>query len=541
MKKGKKIASLLLAGALLGLSFTGCKANDGGGGDTTQSGDDTAPVKIRWFQDLRGVDADRDRVIQKIEEINNIEIEFVAAPGGTEEQDQKLNLMISTGEQLDLVTMTQGIGTLQLQWARDGAVLPFDDYVTAEKYPNLNSILNADLYKQYKIDGKSYFQPMPLEAGNRGYIIRKDWLDKLGLEIPTTLDEYYEVLKAFVTQDPDGNGKDDTYGFFVSEPYGSNSFGYIARSFVNCGCWGGDWVELPDGSITQFVASDYAKDTFKFIKKCYDEGLFNKSFVNEKDAEGKMEDLMVQGKLGISDVTNITSFTNRFADAGVDVELAYLPPLKTQDGEQGTLPHSGGSWAFHVLPKTCSNPEKVLEFLEWCHTEEGRELTMYGIEGTHFSNCEKTESGRVFDINQDEMSKDWNTADYGLSHPLSWGGFNYSGGYIPMKENNYDFDTAYPKQELWMTRHDSEQPFSNIKQLNAQYAKVFPLQGSIDETVIVDQTLIDIEIQGRTKAIVDPAENFDANWQAMLDNWMASGGKELIERGNAAWDKLKES
>ena len=92
-----------------------------------------------------------------------------------------------------------------------------------------------------------------------------------------------------------------------------------------------------------------------------------------------------------------------------------------------------------------------------------------------------------------------------------------------------------------MTRHDSEQPFSNIKQLNAQYAKVFPLQGSIDETVIVDQTLIDIEIQGRTKAIVDPAENFDANWQAMLDNWMASGGKELIERGNAAWDKLKES
>lgn len=66
MKKGKKIASLLLAGALLALSFTGCKANDGGGGDTTQSGDDTAPVKIRWFQDLRGVDADRDRVTRKL-------------------------------------------------------------------------------------------------------------------------------------------------------------------------------------------------------------------------------------------------------------------------------------------------------------------------------------------------------------------------------------------------------------------------------------------------------------------------------------------
>lgn len=69
--------------------------------------------------------------------------------------------------------------------------------------------------------------------------------------------------------------------------------------------------------------------------------------------------------------------------------------------------------------------------------------------------------------------------------------------------------------------------------------KPFPFQASIDPTVVVDQALIDIEIEGRTKAIVEPAEDFDANWDAMLEQWMAAGGKELIERGNEAWEKLK--
>ena len=537
MKTGKKRALCLLLAGALALSLSACSTTGGtaGDGDEAQS----APVKLRWFQELRGLDPERDRVMAKIEELNNVEFEFVAAPGGSDEQTQKLNLMISTGEQLDLVTMLRGVDTLAHQWVKDGAILAFDDYVDAEKHPSVKSILDAELYKYLKIDGKSYFKPLPLEGGNRGYVIRQDWLDNVGLDVPTNLDEYYEVIKAFATQDPDGNGQDDTYGFFVAEPYGANAFGFIARSFVNCGCWGGDWVELPDGSVTQFVASDYAKDTFRFIKKCYDEGLFNKSFVNEKDAEGKMEDLLVQGKVGMMDVTGVTGLIKRFEDAGLEPDLAYMPPLQTADGKQGTLPHSGGSWGFHIIPKTCTNPEKVLDFLEWSLTEEGREITAYGLEGIHFTGYTQSDDGRVFDVNPDEMNKDWSVADYGYGYPLSWGGPNYSGGYIPMKENGYDFDKAYPLQERWIIRQDEGKFLGDLKQRNAQYAKPFPFLSTIDESVHVDQKLVDIEIEGRTKAIVEPAEQFDSNWQAMLDEWMAAGGKELIERGNVAWDKLK--
>lgn len=528
------ILSAILAASAMAVLATGCGEN--GSNSRKTSGD--APVKIRWYQDLRGIDPETDRIIQKMEEINNVEFEFVASPGGSEEQEQKLMLMVSTGEKLDLVTMLNGIDSTKLQWVEDGVLLAYEDYLT-ENHPNLKAIVDADIYKYLKIDGKSYFKPLPLEAGNRGYVIKQDWLDKVGLDVPTNLDEYYEVIKAFTYDDPDGNGKDDTYGFFVSEPYGSNAFGYIARSFVNCGCWGGDWVELPDGTVTQFVASDYAREAFRFIKKCYDEGLFNKSFVNEKDAEGKMEDLMVQQKIGMMDVTGVSGLLRRFEDAGMEADLTYLPPLNHADGSQGTLPHSGGSWGYHIIPKTCSNPEKVLDFLEWSLTEEGRTITSYGIEGIHYTSVSEQDGIKVFEVNKEEMSKDWNTADYGYGYPLAWGGPNYSGGYIPMKENGYDFDVAYPKQELWSIPDNLGTPFDDLKVVNAQYAQVFPFQASIDQSITVDQKLIDIEIQGRTKAIVEPAADFDANWDAMLAEWMAAGGKELIERGNAAWEKLK--
>lgn len=252
------IFSCIMLASCVAVLTSSCGDEGGSGGTGGTGGGEEEPVTIRWFQDLRGIDPETDRVIAEIEKINNIKFDFVAAPGGSEEQDQKLNLMVSTGEQLDLVTMLSGIDTLRQQWVTDEVLLAFDDYI-GDDHPNLNTIINAEIYNYLKIDGKSYFQAMPLAAGNRGYIIKQDWLDAVGLEhsypISTNI---YEVIKAFTYNDPDGNGKDDTYGFFVAEPYGSNAFGYIARAFINCGCWGGDWVELSDGTVTQFVASDEA-------------------------------------------------------------------------------------------------------------------------------------------------------------------------------------------------------------------------------------------------------------------------------------------
>jgi ABC-type glycerol-3-phosphate transport system substrate-binding protein len=523
---------LLTAALVLAVVLTGCR---------NKSGEAEGHTTIRWYQDLRGdIQAGSDPILAKMEELNNIKFDFIDVPSGDEESNQKLALMLSSGEVIDLATSFRSIDNLTKQWVRDDVLYAFDDFFAEGKYPALEAVCNADIYKYLKINDKTYFKALPLGPGNRGYVINQDWLDAVGLGIPATLEEYYTMLKAFVQKDPNGNGKQDEYGFFVAEPIGANAFGYICRAFVNCGAWGGDWCELPDGTITPFVASNYAREAFRFINRCYNEGLFNKSFVNEKDAEGKMEDLMVSGQVAMMDVTGVTGLARRFEDAGVKANITYLPPLKTLDGKQGTFPHTGGSWGVHLIPKSAKNPEAAVAFLEWALSEEGRELTMYGIKGMHFNGFTYEGSVKVYDVIESTMGKYWNTTDYGYAYPISWGGPNYDGGYIPIKENGYSFDVAYPKQELWTTRGEFGGILTDLKIRNAQYAKTFPLQSTIEDSVLIPQELTDIEIEGRTKAIVGTQAEFDANWDAMLKTWYDAGGQAYIDAGNKEWKRLQQ-
>ena len=486
-------------------------------------------LTIRWYQESRDLPAGGDRVLQAIQDKFNVTFEFIEPPA--DGSSDRLNLMVSSGDPIDWI-LAFDVDLVAYQWAIDDFIYSYEELIgDSGEYPLIMKLLGGSVFENLKVNGKSYFKPQPLWPGNRGYVINKDWLDRLDLAIPTTIDEYYEVIKAFKERDPDGNGVDDTYGFYVAESWGSNSFGYISRGFVNCGAWGDDWVELPDGTITQFGVSDYGREAFRFITKCYDEELFNRSFVNELDAYGKVEDLFLQQKIGLTDLSQPITLINKMEEAGVNINMAYLPPL-TVNGEPGFLPHTGGYWSFHLIPRTSQDPYRVLDIMEWALTEEGRVMTMYGIEGIHWNGYEQKGRTRVFNVNREEMSADWNTSDYGYSYPLSWGGFNYcEAAYIPLSDFD-TFDEAYANMESWEDSDPSGTIYDGWRAENAKYAKKLPLQGVIDESVKLPQTLIDIQIAGRTKAIIGGLDNFDANWDEWVNTWMAEGGAELIERAN---------
>ena len=489
-------------------------------------------LDIRWYSESRDLDLENDRILNYIQDKFNITFEFIEPPA--DGSSDRLNLLTATGEPLDLVTAFD-IDAVAKQWAQDDFIYSYDELLEGkeELYPLLTKYVAAEVYSSLKVNGKSYFKPLALWPGNRGYVINKDWLDKLGLDIPTTLDEYYEVIRAFAQDDPDGNGKDDTYGFFVAEPYGSNSFGYICRAFVNCGGWGGDWCELEDGTISQFGVTEYAREAFRFITKCYDENLFNRGFVNEVDASGKVEDLLVQGRIGLTDASQPQTILNKMQEAGVSMNIVYLPPLVPEGKEQGYLPHSGGYWAFHIMPRTCQDTGRVLDLLEWALTEEGRVITDVGLEGVHGTSYTETETDRTWTLNYDEMTADWNTSDYGYNWPLSWGGLNYNcGSYIPLDEYE-TFDEAYAHTQSWGDSDPTGTLLEGWYTLNATYAKLMPLAGVVTDEFTVSQNLIDIEISGRTKAITGGLENFDANWDEWVALWYSQGGQELQDAANA--------
>lgn len=156
-------------------------------------------VNTRWMTENMGIDVKFDFIVTK-----------------AEDYDTKIRLLLSSGGKLPDVFSAPGDSLQNLIDA--GKVMPLDDAIEKYAHPEYKKLLEKFDYAlgEVKRDGKLYGLP-GFFMGDEGTVmwIRKDWLDKLGLQEPKTLDELTNVLKAFTEDDPDGDGKADTIGLAV--------------------------------------------------------------------------------------------------------------------------------------------------------------------------------------------------------------------------------------------------------------------------------------------------------------------------------------
>lgn len=145
-----------------------------------------------------------------------------------------------------------------------------------ESYGEENNPLNTVTF-----DGKIMAIPKTQLSDGQDFLwLRKDWLDKLGLEEPSTLEDMENIMKAFIEQDPDGDGQDDTIGMVVlSEVYGSypnNTFA-IDNVFTAFGAYPSVWIEK-DGKAVYGSVQEEMKEPLQLLNRWYTEGLIDKEF-----------------------------------------------------------------------------------------------------------------------------------------------------------------------------------------------------------------------------------------------------------------------
>jgi len=288
--------------------------------------DSDAPVPIRWARAGNEQDPKKDRILLELQKRLNIDLEIVSIPW--DQFPNKLNIMMASGEQLDMANCEHG-RTL-IEWARNGLILSYDEFLKDGKYPYVSSVVNSEMYKGLKVDGKAYYKPLGLCPQQWGYLIRQDWLDNLGLDIPTNIDEFYDVIRAFTYDDPDKNSKDDTYGLYVraggdADPTELQTFSYILRAYaVNAGA--GNWVELPDGTVTRYEASEAAKQGAKFIARAIKDGLINKDWLSLKrdSAQGPESDDFAAGKYGIAPTSIPDVFNQKLMSVNPNGKLRFF-------------------------------------------------------------------------------------------------------------------------------------------------------------------------------------------------------------------------
>ncbi|WJH32807.1 extracellular solute-binding protein [Paenibacillus sp. CC-CFT747] len=350
---------------------------------------------------------EENRWVKWIREQSGIQLKVVPVPRN--QAQDKLNVLIASNQAPDLIWEYDRnyIGNLVTQ----GVIQPIDEYI--DKYStSYKKYLqeNPELKPYITFDGKIYAVTTKRTistVANHGIWIRKDWLDKLGLKAPKTMEEFIAVAQAFKDRDPDGNGKADTVPII----------GYTTGD-VYAAMFGVDWVDwyLEDGKMKYGPTLDRYGDALAAEKTIYDLGLADKEYFTDKD-NSRAKQLWTTGKAGIClcQWGGTTTTMNRDLLANnPNAEPVPLEPVATKYGKYG-LYQETPAYIYVTFNKNMKNPKAAVQYLDWL-MDKGWFTLSNGNEGVHY----KLVNGIPQKTDADKFKKEVQYAnEYAVLRPMT--------------------------------------------------------------------------------------------------------------------------
>ena len=416
MKKNwTKVIGMLLVLTFIGVAFLGCGSSNNNTSSPTQpsSSDngstqpdnqkdeekdpyDDLPMTLSITMLDRGQVAaeegsyEDNRWTRWIDENSGVDVNWIPIPRA--QSTQKINALIATGEAPDIMWE---FGTEFMRNLKDQGVLqPIDEYV--DKYSTLYKVYleqNPELKPYITADELMYGATSKRgidTIGNHAMWIRKDWLDNLALEAPTTIDELIETARAFKTQDPDGNGENDTYGMTFNYNYS----GIIDAMFICSG------VYIVDGKIENSQLTDRYMDVMNFKKTLFQEGLIDQEYITDTNYQRERQ-IWVTGMAGIYIGSYAPPEFREFRTNNPAAEIVPLEPVATQYGKNGLF-QEPPAHKMLTFNKDMKNPKAAMKFLDWV-LEEGWFTLKFGIEGEHHNIVEGVPQAIDADKNELEL------------------------------------------------------------------------------------------------------------------------------------------
>lgn len=493
-KKWKKVAAVSMSAVMLAGALASC----GGGG--TNSIDHENPVLKVQTKAFKPESASNDSpVVQKLNEYVGAKLEFTWAPNTS--YDEKVTTAMAAGEYPHIMLVGSRSASV-IQASRDGAFWDITDKL--KDYPNLsqgNEVVNHNI----SIDGRIYGVYRARELGRAGVTIRKDWLDKLGLDMPKTIDDFSNVLKQFTEGDPDGNGAKDTYGMIVTD--------YLDGPLNNLAIWMGapnGWGEDENGELKPAFMFDEWKETLKLMKSWYEAGYINADMATY--SSDKWNEQFLTGQAGV--IIDVADRARRVAqniadlnpNAVVDV-FGYV--TKDANTEPRTLPTSGYDGYF-VFPTASIATEEdldlVLTVMDKANDPEAQNLMNFGIEGVHYT---IDEDGYAVKKEDEALIKEYQDLN------------QFSPGIVPgLLKTRYTVEVAKKIEEVY--------------EENREYVVANPVEPYISETYSTKGPQLDaIMAEANTKFIVGQID--EAGWDAQVERWLSQGGQGVIDDYNEAY------
>ena len=372
----KKILATVLATAIACTTLAGC-----GKKSAKIDGDTTELTMHMHFFGYCVYDEDWP-IFKKAAELTGVTLKGTASES-ISDSDQAWNTMLASKVLPDIIHGTSGklndLGGM-------GGLIPLEDLI--DQYaPNVKKFFEdcpeAKLAATNS-DGHIYFIPGSLSGvdkeavPSKGWYIRTDWLDKLGLKAPTTVDEMYKVLTAFKTQDPNGNGKADEIPYFNRQEAIQDLYQLFGAYY--------NWHVNEDGKVVHGKTEESYKNAVREIAKWYKEGLID----SEAYTRGQQtrEQLLSQNLGGMTH--DWFSSTGKYYDTYKDTIEGFkwepiMPPAdingEVKEVRSRSILHGEG-WG---ISKDNKHIETTMKYFDFWMSEEGRNLNAYGVEGLHYN------------------------------------------------------------------------------------------------------------------------------------------------------------
>ena len=323
--------------------------------------------------------------------IDNLGINLIVTPGSQNEWKQQLALYMTSGDVPDVIAYMDEV--TYRTYAAENAWYDITDMI--DEYPNIKAFVAKQtndpdaVWARMSVNGRIYGIPymsgLPVKYLN---CLRQDWMDKLGLEAPTTLEELTDILRAFTFDDPDGNGINDTYGFGCQE-----GLAYLTEFFGAFGATPLEDTFIVDGEMVTNVISDNFRAALEYLHGIYDEGLIYPQIFTQ--TANQNYESWVRGTYGV--VTwwwthaknSITRYN--FFDANLDADMSFFDPVTGPDGYTG---HVGtedvANWV--AISAKSQHADAALRLLDCQSTFEGYMTFWAGPRGQFWEGAPETET-----------------------------------------------------------------------------------------------------------------------------------------------------
>ncbi|MFS0726676.1 extracellular solute-binding protein [Paenibacillus sp. 1P07SE] len=331
------------------------------------------------------------------EDLTNVHIEWELTPQA--QANEKLNLMLASGDYPDVIMKFDVSPSQMMVYGDQGVFLSLNELIEEHGSFSKNLLEEKELLKSAitSPDGEIYALPMYAECYHCTHQmkmwINEPWLTKLGLEMPTTTEEFYQVLKAFKEQDPNGNGQADEIPLVGSNPNKGNLaiHNFLMNAFVYYDMINNKGLIVNNGKLEPSFTKPEFKEGLLYLNRLYADGLLAaETFTQDRNQLRSMVEhpgVPIVGAvpaLAPSVVSQIGSESGRWLD------LQAVPPLQGPNGLQVSPynPYFTYSPSGFIITAAAKHPEVALRWGEGFYDQDIMMRSRFGAENEGWGRVE---------------------------------------------------------------------------------------------------------------------------------------------------------